>query len=369
MKKILLLVSLFLLSCKSDNQDPDPKPSTTPYTLEIPFHFGRNYTIPSDNPLTQEGVELGRLLFYEPLLSRNNQQSCASCHKQANAFAEPRRVSMGTRGQTGTRNSMSLSNLLWVNRFFWDGRAESLEEQALDPITNPLEMDESIPNVLAKLQATDLYPSKFEAAFGNPTITAENLARALAQFQRTLISSNSKYDQFLKGSYQPTDLELEGIELFFTHPIPEIGLRGGNCGDCHVGPLVTGDPNGWLGFHNNGLDTDENLAQGLAAVTGRAADKGKFRAPSLRNIALTAPYMHDGRFAALEEVIEHYDEHINNSQTLDPLIIEASNEIVEDGKPIKLHLTDHEKRAILAFLEMLTDQTFINDPRFSDPRP
>lgn len=370
-KLLFGLLSGFLLpACGGGTQSPEEEitpQGPQPYELEIPFYFSNNYEIPADNPLTKEGVELGRMLFYEPLLSGNNQQSCASCHRQEDAFAEPRRVSVGTRGQVGTRNSMALANLLWVKRFFWDGRAASLEEQALDPIQNPVEMDESLPNALAELQATEVYPERFKAAFGSSTITAENLAKALAQFQRTLISSNSKYDRFLRGDYQPTNLELQGIELFFTHPVPEIGLRGGNCGDCHIGPLVSGEIEGFSGFHNNGLSTDEQLAEGLERVTGNAFDRGKFRAPSLRNIALTAPYMHDGRFNSLEEVLEHYDQHVKMSQTLDPLIIEASNEIRQPGDPVKLYLTNAEKEAILAFLHMLTDETFTQDERFSNP--
>lgn len=364
------MLSLLTFSCGSGSDAEvisESTPQNQPYELETPYYFSNNYEIPEDNPTTVAGVELGRMLFYEPLLSGNNQQSCASCHRQENAFAEPRPVSIGTRGQVGTRNSMSLSNLLWVKRFFWDGRAETLEEQALDPITNPVEMDESLSNAIAELQATDRYPELFERAFGNETITAENLAKALSQFERTLISSNSKYDQYLRGEYEPTDLELQGIELFFTHPVPEIGLRGGNCGDCHVGPLVAGEITEFQGFHNNGLDTDEDLKEGLQRVTGNAFDRGKFRAPSLRNIALTAPYMHDGRFQTLEEVIEHYDAHVQRSQTLDPLIIEASNEVRTPGDPVLLHLTSEEKEAILAFLHMLTDETFIRDERFSNP--
>lgn len=367
------LLMLFLsVSCNKNGIGEDPQADFNaplrPYNLQIPDYFSRNFRIPDDNPLTEQGVELGRMLFYDTRLSSDNSISCASCHRQSAAFADNNRFSKGVEGRIGTRNSMSLANLLWVNRFFWDGRAASLEQQALVPIGHPDEMNLPPDEAAAKLQKIPEYPPRFKQVFGSEQITPLNIAKALAQFQRTLISANSRYDRYLRGEYRPNSLELQGMQLFFTHPIPEIGLRGGNCGDCHIGPLVQGDPTGFRGFHNNGLDTDAALAPGLQNVTGNPNDRGKFRAVSLRNIALTAPYMHDGRFKTLEEVLEHYDQHIQMSSTLDPLIIEASNEIRHDNDaPVKLYLTPQEKRAILAFLNMLTDSTFIQDERFSNP--
>ncbi len=363
------LVLFLLAACSDNNESLSPQATYNPtlLTLNTPYYFGSNYEIPPDNPTTEEGVELGRMLFYEKKLSGDNTQSCGSCHQQRKAFTDGNRFSKGIEGLDGTKNAMSLANLLWTPRFFWDGRSVSLEEQALIPIQDPIEMHETLENAVAKLQATEIYPPRFFAAFGSDSITATNIGKALAQFQRTLISADSKYDRYLRGEYQPTELEMEGITLFQTHPIAEIGLRGGNCGDCHLGALTSGDLNGFQGFHNNGLDTDENLKPGLAKVTGNAFDRGKFKAPTLRNIALTAPYMHDGRFATLEEVLEHYDQHIQRSETLDPLIIEASNEIVIPGEPIKLHLTTREKEAILSFLHMLTDSSFIQNEKFSNP--
>jgi cytochrome c peroxidase len=263
---------------------------------------------------------------------------------------------------------MSLHNLLWVSRLNWNGSASSLEEQAIMPLTNPLEMGlTSVDEAVVRLQSTDNYPEHFFRAFGSDSITDENLLKALAQFQRTLISDDSRLDRYWRGEYEPTELEARGIDLFYTHPDPSQGIRGGNCGDCHLGPFTGGAIEAFNGFHNNGLDRDESLKEGLAESTANAFDRGKFRAPSLRNIALTAPYMHDGRFQSLEEVLAHYDEHIQMSQTLDPLIRQASNEPLVAGEPVKLHLREDEKEALLAFLHMLTDSTFIEDERFSNP--
>jgi cytochrome c peroxidase len=358
----VVCASLLVWACKKDDTRIIPDETidqTGPYTLVTPRYFG-DYQMPVDNPLTKEGVALGRMLFYEKMLSNNNTVSCASCHQQQKAFTDGRPVSTGSEGLTGKRSSMSLVNLLWNKRFFWDGRSTTLEEQALIPIQDPVEMHQSLEEAVNKLQKDAVYPLKFKQVFGTETITPQQIAKALAQFQRTLISANSKYDQYLNKQYQPTSLELAGEALFMTHPVAG-RLRGGNCGDCHGGFLTT------LGnFHNNGLDT-ESADAGLQAVTGRASDKGKFRAPSLRNIAITAPYMHDGRFNTLQEVLDHYNDHIRMSETLDPLILEASNEQVVPGEQIKLHLTQQEKTAIIAFLQMLTDSTFITDARFSNP--
>jgi cytochrome c peroxidase len=362
MRKLYWLVGfgLGLLSCADDEMPTTIQPDETgPYELVVPKYFG-DFQIPANNPLTKEGVTLGRMLFYEKMLSNNNTVSCASCHQQSHAFTDAQAFSKGSDGLPGKRSTMSLVNLSWNKRFFWDGRVTSLEEQALVPIQDPLEMHQSLDAAVAKLQSSPIYPARFKQVFGSETITAQQIAKALAQFERTLVSSNSKYDQYLNKQYQPTAKELNGEALFMTHPLAG-KIRGGNCGDCHGGFLTT------LGnFHNNGLDT-EVQDNGLEGVTGKIADRGKFRAPSLRNIALTAPYMHNGRFQTLEEVLDHYNEHIRISETLDPLILEASNEQVVPGEPVKLHLSEQEKKDIIAFLHLLTDSTFITDPRFSDP--
>jgi cytochrome c peroxidase len=372
---ILVVSSLFLLSvivsCGEDEPLTGrimPEYDPQPYPLQIPWYFPDSLQLNADNPLTVEGVKLGRMLFYETQLSADNTVSCASCHQQERAFTDGQQFATGIGGATFERNSMSLHNLLWVSHLNWDGSASGLEEQAVMPLTNPLEMGlASVDEAVQRLQATDIYPEQFFRAFGSDSITTNHLLSALAQFQRTLISDDSRLDRYWRGEYEPSELERRGMDLFYTHPEPSQGIRGGNCGDCHLGPFTGGAIEGFNGFHNNGLDEDATLAEGLASHTGNAFDRGKFRAPSLRNIALTAPYMHDGRFRTLEELLEHYDAHIQMSETLDPLIRQASNEPIVAGEPIKLHLQEDEKEAILAFLHMLTDSTFIQDERFANP--
>jgi cytochrome c peroxidase len=266
-------------------------------------------------------------------------------------------------------SAMSLVNLTWNNRLTWNGKNKTLEEQAIVPMENHLEMNQDAEITAQILSQTTEYPALFEKAFGTKEVTPQKITKALAQFERTLISKNSKYDKHLRGEYKATESELRGIQLFFTHPDAERGIRGGNCGDCHLGSLTSGSRLGFEGLHNNGLDNDQNLKDGLFAVTQNRFDKGKFRTPSLRNIALTAPYMHDGRFQTLQQVIEHYDNGIKKSQTLSSLIKAASNDFITDPNgEIRLALTDQEKKDIIAFLEMLTDEEFITNPKFSEPK-
>jgi len=366
-----IFINLVLVSCREEETVVDqqlPVYDPLPYPLEVPWYFPDSLQLSADNALTVEGVELGRMLFYETQLSADNSISCASCHQQEFAFTDGQQFASGIGGATFRRNAMSLHNLLWVSHLNWDGSASSLEAQAIMPLTNPLEMGlTSVDEAVKRLQDTEKYPDQFYRAFGKDSITSENLLKALAQFQRTLISDDSKLDRYWRGEYQPTELEVRGMDLFYTHPEPSQGIRGGNCGDCHLGPFTGGAIEGFNGFHNNGLETDAGLPAGLSAHSGNDFDRGKFRAPSLRNIGLTAPYMHDGRFQTLEEVLEHYDEHIRMSETLDPLIRQASNEPIIAGEPVKLRLQEDEKEAILAFLRMLTDSTFIQDKRFSNP--
>ncbi|MBK6263935.1 cytochrome-c peroxidase [Marivirga sp. S37H4] len=360
---IYFLLLIAVTSCKEPVELP---PKEEPFELKAPVYFGEfNNRIPEDNPPTEKGFQLGRMLFYETKLSGDNSMSCGSCHQQQKAFADGLAVSKGIDGVAGQVSAMSLVNMLWSEKFTWNGRMPSLETQSLEPITNPIEMHESLENAIIKLEE-DGYSDLFQDVFGSPEITEEKIGKALSQFQRALISADSKYDQKLRGEYQPTQQELRGEKLFFTHPIPG-QLRGGNCGDCHLGPLTSGAIDGLQGFHNNGLDNDENMDEGLMAVTGDPKDRGRFKTPSLRNIALTAPYMHDGRFQTLEEVLEHYDQGIHQSNTLDILIIEGSNENQAAGERPQLFLSEQEKEDIIAFLHMLTDENFINNPQFSNP--
>lgn len=362
--------------------------AATPLTdFSAPFVFGR-FQVPDDNPLTKESVELGRRLFYDPRLSSNGKISCSTCHVQHLAFTDGRVTSVGASGKPLAFNSMSLANLMWgPQHFFWNGRAATLEEQVLTPIQHPDEMAQDLKRLIAELSADAGYREMFEAAYDE--VSVSTLARALAAFERTLVSSNSRYDRFLRGEIKLEPQEELGRKLFMAHPDTKVSLRGANCIDCHSQFLTAGFSARYDGFSNNGLDDDEHLQPGLEAITGNAAHRGMFKVPSLRNVELTAPYMHDGRFKTLEEVLDHYDNGIRYSHTLSSLIVEANNRgaqapagasaqaptgafaIPPAGAPargkISLYLTATEKAAIIAFLKTLTDQEFVSAERFSDP--
>jgi cytochrome c peroxidase len=358
MKVFIYLSVLFcVLSCNKKDDSNTPA-GTTVYTLEYPAYFGKSYIVPNDNVTTNEGVQLGRFLFYDSILSKDNSISCASCHQQEFAFSDPAILSNGVEGKQTRRHSMTIVNALWQKGFFWDGRSSSLEHQALEPIKNPDEMNLPIEEALQRLNTSEFYREKFKTAFAIETISANHLANALAQFQRILISGNSKYDQYKRNEYTLTAQEERGMNLFFTHPEPSQNLRGGNCNDCHTGFLTSGNE-----FHNNGLNTTFYDDQGREEFTNLASDKGKFKTPTLRNIATSTPYMHDGRFSSLEEVLDHYNEHIQPSTTLDPLITLATNN--ENGT--SLGLTAQEKEDIISFLHLLTDIDFLSNPAFSNP--
>lgn len=352
---LLLFVFVVVLSAFTYYQDTIP---TGTYQLVYPANFGNRVNIPTDNATTKQGVYLGRLLFYETRLSANNKISCSSCHQQQRAFTDGRALSPGVGMFLSTRNSMSLANLLWARKFFWDGRAASLEEQAVTPLSNPHEMGQALNISAQKLSAIKPYSTLFQLVYGDTAITGDRIVKAIAQFERTLISADSPYDRYLKGSYQPSPQELKGMELFNQAPQPEKGIRGANCAHCHGGPK-----NYMELFHNNGLDSIPKDA-GIEALTGLAQDRGRFKVPTLRNIALTAPYMHDGRFKTLDEVVDHYSDHIRQSASLSSFLQGESNE--PGGRVLKL--LPAEKKELIAFLNMLTDSTFINNPQFADPR-
>jgi cytochrome c peroxidase len=355
-----LLATMATGSCDERRRDATPLSG-----FSAPFVFGR-FDVPSDNPLTEEAVELGRRLFYDPRLSSNGTTSCATCHMQHLAFTDGRTTSVGVSGKPLEFNSMSLANLMWgPQRFFWNGRAASLEDQALVPIQHADEMAQDLGRLVTELSADPRYRELFEAAYGE--ISPSAVARALASFLRTLISSNSRYDRFLRGEIALDPREDLGRKLFMAHPDVKADLRGANCIDCHSQFLTSGFRTRYDGFSNNGLDDEEHLQPGLQAVTGSPAHRGCFKVPSLRNVALTAPYMHDGRFATLEEVLDHYDSGIRRSSTLSPLIVEASNRGAATDGRISLHLTTEEKAAVIAFLHTLTDEEFVTAERFSDP--
>lgn len=374
MKNILLsgglLLFIGLVSCDPDPVNPTPKDvslthiayNPTSYTPPQPVDFPQ-LDVPADNRFTEEGIELGRRLFYDPILSADSTQSCSSCHKQSLAFTDGLAVSPGIDGIAGTRSSMALVNLGYnINGFFWDGRALTLEEQASDPIENPIELHDTWENVEDKLRRHSDYPTRFRQAFGiekTSEITEELATKALAQFMRTLISYESKYDKALGFLPPPrpilTESEQRGKDKFFTEN-NQVG--DAECVHCHGGRLFTDNL-----FRNNGLDSVDNVNNfadlGFGGVTGFNLDKGRFRVPTLRNIELTAPYMHDGRFATLEEVLDHYNEHLQNSPTLDPLL----GARIDTG----FQLTQQDKDDIIAFLKTLTDTTFTNNPAFSNP--
>ncbi len=364
----LLLAGLVLTQLGCRRPDPDtpdaPGPGghdPTPYALEIPSNFSQ-MAIPADNPLTVEGVKLGRHLFYEVRLSGDNTMSCASCHGQAIAFSDGDQFSTGIQGLQGTRNSMALQNLGWEDRFFWDGRALSLEDQIFFPVPDPIEMHQSWPATVSKLQADPAYVQLFNNAFGTTTIDSVLVSKAIAQFLRTLISGNSKFDEFMRGEALLSIEEQLGFQLTLMEggdpALGQGGQWGADCFHCH--------PHGGGRFtdgmmRNNGLDGEGAWPDlGLGGLTGLPQDFGKFKTPSLRNVALTAPYMHDGRFESLEEVIDHYDSGGHPSTTIDP-----NMKFTQGG----LSLSPQKKAQLIAFLHTLTDMDFVTDERFSDPGP
>ncbi len=349
---LVLGVLTILQACKDDPEPYVPTPYDLNLTLDLP-----QPALPSDNPLTEEGVMLGRMLFYDKALSKGESQACASCHLQESAFVDTdKALSLGVENLPGTRNSMALFNLAWhYNGFFWDGRAATLREQALLPIQDELEMNESLDNVLQKLSDNPIYPEQFEKAFGDKEINPERIGLAVEQFLITLISHNSRYDQAVRGEITLTESEQRGQELFFRESNPNGVVKGADCFHCHGGSLFTNND-----LMNNGLDSDEEFTDlGFYEVTGNDDDKAKFKVPSLRNVALTAPYMHDGRMSTLEEVLAHYNGGAKESSTLDPNM----HAIVEDG----LDLSDQDMTDIINFLHTLTDDTFLSNEAFSNP--
>ena len=327
---LLLLFSILFVSCSNKDNTIEEEYTPIPYSLEVPELFQQKLIaplIPSNNPLTEEGIALGKKLFFDKKLSKDNTQSCASCHNPRNSFTDSLRFSLGVDGVPGSRNSMPLFNLAWNfnDKFAWDGKELSLERQALEPVRNPIEMHSSWPNVALRLQQDQEYPNMFLNAFGTERIDSTLVTKAIAQFERTLISGNAKFDQYLLGNTTLSQQELNGFTIFMSE--------------------------------DKGLDTSFNDL-GLGAVTGDPNNNGKFKSPSLRNLVYTAPYMHDGRFSTLEEVINHYSEGLQNSSTIDPLMKKVNQGGVQ--------LTPLERANLKAFLITLTDDDFINNPSFQN---
>ncbi|MFT4750382.1 MAG: cytochrome c peroxidase [Neolewinella sp.] len=325
-----------------------------PVAVSEPEHFAK-ILYPEDNPTTLEGLALGKQLFYDPILSVDSTISCSSCHLPELAFTDGRSVSVGINGRIGKRNSPGLANIGYLHQtLFWDGRADDLETQALHPVADPNEMGGSWPLLISKLRRNENYWPAFQRTFGLIEIrelTPDHVGKALAQFQRSLISSDSKYDRVERGEADFTEVEKLGHAIFFDladEPDPEFhGLPTGECAHCHIPPHFTNQR-----FFNNGLDEALLLEDfkdiGRALVTGSVYDNGTFRTPGLRNVALTAPYMHDGRFNTLKEVISHYN---SGGQY-------AEN---RNANIFKLGLSPDQEGALVAFLHTLTDSSFVNN--------
>lgn len=340
--RILLLIItsvVIVTACKKSGSD---KKAPTPLTFSIPAGFPAPLYTFTGNPLTEEGFQLGRKLFYDGRLSKDGNFPCASCHQQFAAFANfDHDLSHGFNNQFTTRNAPALFNLAWHKEMHWDGGISNIEVQPLAPITAANEMAEDINTVLKKLQADSAYPSLFRAAFGDETINSQRMLFAITQFVGSIISANSKYDKVKRGETLFTDAEKNGYQLFQA-----------NCTGCHAEPLFTD-----FSFRNTGLPLKPALNDyGRMRITNKKEDSLKFKVPSLRNVLATFPYGHDGRFATVKNVLDHYSNGVQDGPTVDPLVKN------------KIPLTTLDKFYITQFLYTLTDSTFITNKRFSDPQ-
>lgn len=326
----------------------------------LPASFAVNPILAQDNmpvndTTTDAGATLGRALFYDKRLSTNQTVACASCHQQKNGFSDSRPFSVGWDGHKGTRNGMGLSNARWYQRksFFWDERAATLEEQTLLPIQNPVEMGMTLEALTNRLAAEPFYTNLFTKAFGSTVVNTNRISHALAQFVRSIVSIQSKYDVGVTVNFTNfTAQENQGRAIFFGPP----GGPPGVCAACHGTDNFVPGP----GLNNNGLEFPY-VDTGVGGITGNPADLGKFKVPSLRNIELTAPYMHDGRFTNLEKVVDFYNSGVVNNPNLSPPL-RAPN-----GTVLRLNLTTGQKSALVAFLKTLTDTNLANDVKLSDP--
>ncbi len=316
---------------------------TNPLILELPDKWPTPVYTFATNPLTEEGFQLGRKLFYDPNLSRDQTISCASCHLQYTGFTHvDHNVSHGIEGRKGTRNAPALINLIWNSSFHWDGGVNNLEVQPINPIQHPAEMDNTLAAVLEYLNESKEYKALFYAAFGDSTASSKQLLKSIAQFTSSLISSNSKYDQYIRKEVDFTKQEKNGLKLFRK-----------NCAACHKEPLFNMND-----FASNGLTMDTAYNDvGRYAISQIGTDSLQFRVPTLRNIEYTFPYMHDGRFRKLKEVLNHYTDGI-----------ETDNPYLSKKLRNKIVLSPEEKKDLIAFLHTLTDREFLYNRRFSFPR-
>jgi cytochrome c peroxidase len=375
---VLLLVAAGSLSTTFFVNEPVLPPTPYDYaSLNLPAHFTTNANgplptsingidnTPADNPITNHGATLGRVLFYDKTLSANGTISCSSCHKAANGFSDPAVLSKGFEGGLTRRHSMTLINARWYQRgrAFWDERAATLEQQVLMPFQDDVEMGLTLPELLEKVSEQPYYSQLFTNAFGDNTVTSDRISKALAQFVRSIVSYQSKYDIGRAMAPNPgapfsnfTAQENTGKGLFF-QTIPN---GGGACFGCHTTEaFVSANP----GPQNNGLDAASTTDLGAGEVFPNPIFVGRFKTSSLRNIELTAPYMHDGRFATLEQVVEHYNSGIKAHPTLSPALTGPN------GAPVTLNFSSDQKAALVAFLKTLTDPTIATEPKWSDPFP
>jgi cytochrome c peroxidase len=315
-----------------------------PSLFSVPNNFPKPVYDVSKNPVTQAGFELGKALFNDGLLSRDGSVSCGDCHLQNYAFTHHGHdVSHGIDNRKGIRNAPSIQNMAWQKDFFWDGGVGDLDMFSIAPIENPLEMDEKLGNVLAKLRKTSTYPAMFKKAYGSEEITTQGFLKALSQFMLTLVSANSRYDKYIRNEgVMLTDDEIAGIAIFKQ-----------KCASCHTGELFTDNS-----YRNNGLAIQGTMDVGRYRITEIETDRYRFKVPSLRNVAVTQPYMHDGRFYTLEVVLDHYADNVQNTPNLDP--------ILKQGNKLGISLNAIEKKQLIAFLNTLTDNQFLTDKRFSE---
>lgn len=335
---VFAVVVLFALGFTAGNSYFDV--TAKDVALQVPKGFPKPRYDFKDNKLKPEVFVLGRKLFYDPILSRDYSTSCATCHQRIAAFAHTdHALSHGIYASIGKRNVPALQNLIWKDAFMMDGGVNNLEVQPLSPLTNHIEMDEDLPHVLGKLQADSVYPGLFKAAFGDTAITSKRMLKALTQFIGLMISADSKYDKFTRGEADLSEQEMSGLKLFRQH-----------CADCHKEPLFTDNSYRSIGLAPDTLLNDS----GRIIISGKAEDCYRFKVPSLRNIEMTSPYMHDGRFRTLRQVMDHYS---NGS------FYEGYDKAIDKN----IGLNDAEKKDIIAFLKTLTDKTFLYDRRFADP--
>lgn len=332
---LILIFSIIFTSCDDYNLEKGEMPLG--YN---PPEFGTPVYDFDKNPLTDNGFELGRALFYDPILSIDSTISCANCHQQAVAFAHADHdLSHGVEGRIGIRNSPPIFNNRWYPAFFWDGGGNHIELVPMNAIISNVEMNQPLDELIIKLNQNKNYVRQFKKAFNVEAINSKYLFYALAQFTGSLVSENSKYDKVKRNEATFTEAEERGYSLFLTH-----------CSDCHTEPLFTNND-----YVNNGLTINRSGDEGRKNITTLDADLGKFRVPTLRNIAVTKPYMHDGRLATLDAVLEYYRTGIHQSATLSP--------ILENG----ITISDAEKTDLMAFLNTLTDETLLHDLRFASP--